>query len=213
MVDIGRQWLRNIPGVSPERDIRIPYFASFVWRGCFMWGIESENCTVDRHGQRVVMLSVIKCSFGRVLMREIRFSFSEKRVCVWVRRQESSWIVEVGCFLGGPVTYSVGREIAFCIASTPLNFVEVVVRGRFWDWNWNFNTASFCWGCCSRTFYFGLFGEWPRLSRRWYFPDCQPALLWGAWVSRAKIWVLFCALVLVQRIQLNCCGLKWFSQQ
>ena len=55
-----------------------------------MWGIESENYTVDRHGQRVVMLSVIKCSFGGVLMREIRFSFSEKRVCVWVRRQESS---------------------------------------------------------------------------------------------------------------------------
>jgi len=27
-------------------------------------------------------------------------------------------------------------------------------------------------------------------------------------VSRAKIWVLFCALVLVQRIQLNCCEKK-----
>ena len=35
MVDIGRQWLRNIPGVSPEGHIRIPYGASFVWRGCF----------------------------------------------------------------------------------------------------------------------------------------------------------------------------------
>ena len=27
-------------------------------------------------------------------------------------------------------------------------------------------------------------------------------------MSRAKIWVLFCALVLVQRIQLNCSGFK-----
>ena len=27
-------------------------------------------------------------------------------------------------------------------------------------------------------------------------------------MSRAKIWVLFCALVLVQRIQLNCCEKK-----
>jgi len=38
MVDIGGQWLRNIPGVSPEGDIRIPYAASFVGRGCFSVG-------------------------------------------------------------------------------------------------------------------------------------------------------------------------------
>ena len=89
MVDIGRQWLRNIPGVSPEGDIRIPYGASFGWRGCCQWGIESENYTVDRHGRSAVMLSVMKCSFGGVLVREKRFSFSEERVCVWVGRQEA----------------------------------------------------------------------------------------------------------------------------
>ena len=38
---------------------------------------------------------------------------------------------EVSCFLGGPVTDGIGREIGMCIASTPLNFVEVVVRGWF----------------------------------------------------------------------------------
>ena len=91
MVDIGGQWLRNIPGASPEGDIRIPYAASLVWRLCFQWGIESENYTVDRHGRSaVVVLSVIKCSFGGVLIRETSFFFSEKRVCVWVGQHEAS---------------------------------------------------------------------------------------------------------------------------
>ena len=76
----GGQWLRNIPGVSLEGDIRIPYAASFVWRGCFQWGIERKNYTVDRHGRSaVVMLSVIKCCFfGGVLIRETSFCFSQK---------------------------------------------------------------------------------------------------------------------------------------
>ena len=40
VVDIGRQWLRNIPGVSPEGDIRIPYGASFVClEGVFFSGV------------------------------------------------------------------------------------------------------------------------------------------------------------------------------
>ena len=89
MVDIGGQWLRNIPGVSPEGDIRILYAAKFVWRGCCQWGIESGNCTVDKHGRSAVMLSVMKCSFGGVLVREKRFPFSEERVCVWAGRQEA----------------------------------------------------------------------------------------------------------------------------
>ena len=146
-------------------------------------------------------------SFGGVLIEETRFSFSEKRVCVWVGRQGASWIVEVSCFLGGPVTDGIGRKIGMFRASTPPNFVEVVVRGRFlileritstptnfvevvvrerfWDWNCSFNTASFCWGCCPEDVSFWCIRRVPRLSRRWYFPDCQPALLWGAWVSRA----------------------------
>ena len=59
--------------------------------GGFHWGVESENYTVDRHGcSAVVMVAVIKCSFRGVLIRETGFSFSEKRVCVWVGRQEAS---------------------------------------------------------------------------------------------------------------------------
>ena len=173
MVDIRGQWLRNIPGISSEGDIRIPYAASFVLREWFQWGIERENYTLDRHGRiAVVMLSAIKCFFDGLLIRETIFSFSEKRVCVWAGRQEASWIVTVCWFLGGPVTDGIGREIGMCSASTPPNFCEVVVRGRFlilqriastltnfyevivrerfWDWNCSFNTASFGWGCCSK---------------------------------------------------------------
>ena len=43
-------------------------------------------------------------------------------------------MVEVSCFLGGPVTDDIGSKIGICIASTPPNFVEVVVRGRFLIW-------------------------------------------------------------------------------
>ena len=89
MVDIGGRWLRNIPGASPGRDIRIPYAANFVWRGCCQRGIESENYTVDRHGRSPVTVSDMKSSFGGVLVRETWFSFSEKRVCVWAGRQEA----------------------------------------------------------------------------------------------------------------------------
>ena len=97
MVDIGEQWLRNVPGVSPEGDIRIPYAASFVWRGCFQWGIESENYTVDRHGRSAVMLPVIKCCFGGVLIRETMFSSSENGFASgWADRKflESSRLVD-----------------------------------------------------------------------------------------------------------------------
>ena len=121
-MDIGGQWLRNIPGVSPEGDIRIPYAANFVWRGCCQWGIESENYTVDRHGRSAVMLSVMKCSFGRALVRETRFSFPEERACVWVGRQEAYSIIEISCILGGLVMDGIGREIGM----------------------YNFNTAQFC---------------------------------------------------------------------
>ena len=67
-----------------------PLRRQLCMEGCCQWGIiESENYTVDRHGRSAVMLSVMKCSFGGVLVRETRFSFSEERVCVWVGRQEA----------------------------------------------------------------------------------------------------------------------------
>ena len=103
MVDIGGQWLRNIPGVSTEGDIRIPYAASFVWRGCFQWGIDSNNYAVERHGRSVVMLLVMKCSFGGVLIRETRFS-SQKNGFT------SGWADKKLLELSRLVAFGVGRS-------------------------------------------------------------------------------------------------------
>ena len=52
--------------------------------GVFQWGVEGENYTVDRHGRSaVVMLAVIKCSFGGVLIRETRFLSQKNGFASW----------------------------------------------------------------------------------------------------------------------------------
>ena len=43
MVDIGGHWLRNIPGVSPEGDIRIPTPPALVGGGVFSGVLRVKN--------------------------------------------------------------------------------------------------------------------------------------------------------------------------
>ena len=57
---------------------------AFFGGGVFQWGVESENHTLIRHGRSaVVMLAVIKCSFGGVLIRETRFLSQKNGFASW----------------------------------------------------------------------------------------------------------------------------------
>ena len=93
------------------------------------------------------------------------------------------------------------------MTSTPTNFVEVVVRERFWDWNCNFNTASFCWSWCPEDVLFWCIGRVTSFKSQMIFIFQNGNLRYfegHGWVG--MIWILFCVLVIVQRMQWNSCG-------